>query len=357
MRAAPDVIDGPGHPGLVSVIIPTYNRERWVAGAVRSVLEQTYSPVEVIVVDDGSTDGTADALGGFGDQIRYVRQENAGVSAARNRGMAESRGEFVALLDSDDTWLPWKLRLQVRILREYREVGMVWTDMTAVDPDDRVIHARFLRRMYSAHTRVRIEDALDRVGPLSLAWHPPPPVDGFFYHGDLFPHMIRGNLVHTSTVLLRRTRLERSGGFDERMRTGEDYEFHMRVCAHGQVGFFDQPSILYRVGAKDALSAPQHSAEMARNNLATIQQYLADYPERLNVPDTERRELMASALAWLGQAEFEAGNRRNAATALLGSLRRRPLQPRLALFLLLTFLPRSLTRLARALKARFRVPS
>ncbi len=104
--------EGPSAP-LVSVVIPTYNRAQMVSEAVRSVLEQTFGDLEVIVVDDGSTDGTREALKPHADKIRYLRQENSGVSAARNRGIAEARGSLIAFLDSDDLWLPAKLKNQV----------------------------------------------------------------------------------------------------------------------------------------------------------------------------------------------------------------------------------------------------
>jgi|GEM_PF-768452 len=96
-----------------SVIIPTYNRESQVPDAVRSALEQTLKPFEIIVIDDGSTDRTADALAAFGSAIRYIKTENGGVSAARNRGILEAKGEWIAFLDSDDTWHPSKLERQL----------------------------------------------------------------------------------------------------------------------------------------------------------------------------------------------------------------------------------------------------
>src|SRR5690348_8762870 len=101
----------------VSVIIPTYDRRELVARAIRTVLEQTVKVLEVIVVDDGSTDGTDRALASeFGESIRYVRQPNAGVSAARNAGLALARGRYLAFLDSDEVWMPDKVALQIEWL-------------------------------------------------------------------------------------------------------------------------------------------------------------------------------------------------------------------------------------------------
>lgn len=103
---------------LVSAIIATYNRADIVGEAIESILGQTYKNMEVLVVDDGSTDGTHEALRRFGNRIRVVRQENAGPGAARNRGIEVARGELIAFLDSDDIWMPTKLERQVRLLEK-----------------------------------------------------------------------------------------------------------------------------------------------------------------------------------------------------------------------------------------------
>ncbi len=110
----------------VSVIIPTYNRRAYVQEAIDSVLAQTYTDYEIIVIDDGSTDGTGEALRErYGDKIIYEWQENQGLSAARNRGIESSRGQYIALLDSDDLWMPEKLERQVACLSQHPEVAMV----------------------------------------------------------------------------------------------------------------------------------------------------------------------------------------------------------------------------------------
>lgn len=122
---------------LVSVIIPTYNRADMVVEAVRSVLEQTMDDFEVVVVDDGSTDGTRDALRPFADRIRYVHQENAGVGAARNRGIAESRGELLAFLDSDDLFAPRMLEEAWATFQRHPQAGAVFTAETEIDAQGR----------------------------------------------------------------------------------------------------------------------------------------------------------------------------------------------------------------------------
>src|SRR3989441_12309052 len=113
-------------PPYVSVVIPVYNGERYLADAIQSVRDQTYQNFEVIVVDDGSTDGSAEVAQSFGEAIRYVHQANGGVCKARNTGMAVARGGYLAFLDQDDLWLPDKLATQVAYLDSHPEVGAVY---------------------------------------------------------------------------------------------------------------------------------------------------------------------------------------------------------------------------------------
>ena len=136
---------------LVTVVIPTYNRAHCIARAIDSAATQTHTNLDIIIVDDGSSDDTGTLIQKrYGDdpRVTYLRQENQGVSAARNAGLRMARGSYIALLDSDDVWKPWKIELQLRCLDHFPEAGMVWTDMEAVGPDGCLISQRYLRSMY-----------------------------------------------------------------------------------------------------------------------------------------------------------------------------------------------------------------
>src|SRR5689334_4764378 len=122
-------------PRSVSVVIPTYNYGRFIDEAIRSALAQTQPPMEIIVVDDGSTDDTKDVVATFGDKVKYVRQENAGVCAARNRGVAESSGDLIALLDADDVLEPTNLEKQSARFDEDERVGFVHCGVREFDSD------------------------------------------------------------------------------------------------------------------------------------------------------------------------------------------------------------------------------
>ena len=317
------------------------------------MLQQSYANVEVVVVDDGSSDDTRRVVESYGAPVRYIYQKNSGVSAARNTGFANARGEFVALLDSVDQFLPWKLDAQVKVLREHPEAGMVWTDMTAVDEHGDVVEEKYLRTFYDAHALARIEEVFDHAGPLGRAWSgaPSAATAAPVYTGDIFSQMLLGNLVHTSTVVVRRDRLRKVGGFDTALvHSGEDYEFHLRTCSHGPVAFIDAPSLLYRIGAADQLTAPHLGIYRARNNLTTVLRWLELGSDRIRLPESVLRARLAQAYGWVGEAELEYGDRALARENLWKSLTYKALDNRAALLLLFAILPASALPMARRLK-------
>jgi GT2 family glycosyltransferase len=271
-----------------------------------------------------------------------VYQKNAGVSSARNLGLRHARGEFVAFLDSDDSWRPWKIEAEVAALKRHPDAGIVWTDMEAVDEAGRFMHARHLRVMYAAYAKVDIEKTLrqvDTLGELSPSV-PRAFASAVVREGDLFSAILLGNLIHTSTVLFRRSWFERTGGFDESFaRTGEDYEFYIRLCSAGPAVFIDAPSAIYRVGAADQLTRPSMLLEIARNNLRAIQKWVPRSTSRLALPPQMLRRRFAESYAWVGEAELEAGHRWRAAQRLSRSLSVMPRLDRRALLLASCALP------------------
>jgi glycosyltransferase involved in cell wall biosynthesis len=338
-------------PPLVSVIVPTYNRAYCLEETLRTALAQTHRAVELVVVDDGSTDGTrelVERLRAEDGRIRYHHQANRGVAAARNVAMELATGEYLAFLDSDDRWHPWKLELQVRALRHLAEAGMVWTDMTAVDPDDRVVAERYLREMYDAYRWfpgdtlfTDILEAAEWLGP-DAAGLPA----ARLLSGDIYSAMITGNLVHTSTVLLRRDWAGRAGGFPEQNRTGEDYDFHLRTCRLGPVAYLDVASTLYRRGLPDRLTRPELEGKLALAFLTTLETALARDADRITLPPATIRAVRAEANGWTGTVYFDEGRFAEAARYLAASLRQDLAQPRLWLKWLLCQPPPWLTRAA-----------
>ncbi|HEY6180215.1 MAG TPA: glycosyltransferase family 2 protein [Kofleriaceae bacterium] len=350
---------------LVSVVIPSYNRAYCVAATIDSVLAQTHSALEILLVDDGSTDDTRALIEQrYGDEprVRYIHQANAGVSAARNHGLRLARGTFIALLDSDDIWLPWKIEAQLRCLEALPTAGMIWTDMDAIGPDGQLLHHRYLTRMYTSYRKFTRDQLFRESRPLSSidARLAGALEDPRVYLGDIFSPMITGNLVHTSTVLLRRERFEKVSEFDVNLRySGEDHDFHLRTCREGDVAYLDISSILYQHGREDQLTVNRaYTVHMAENFLTTVNKALARDRERVTLSPAMLDRVMAEAHAWIGEQRLDIGDRDQAWRHLGTSLRFRPWQPRVAALLGASMLPKPVSdRLRasyRALKAQLR---
>jgi glycosyltransferase involved in cell wall biosynthesis len=292
---------------LVSVVIPTYNRAHCIARAVDSVLAQTHEELEIVIHDDGSTDATPSLMAdryGSNPRVRYERHPNRGVSAARNSAFERVRGDFVALLDSDDVFYPWKLELQLACFRHAPEIGMVWTDMQSVKEDGTTVYERHLRKMYTAWKRFAPEDIFSRSVALStlLPHHAKEMSDSRFWVGDAFDAMLMGSLVHTSTVMLRRSRLAEVRFFREDLKyCGEDYDFHLRTCRAGQVGFADLVTIKYEVGAADALTRKDHAVFTARNFLDTVLPIIEADRARIKLPPQMLDEVISEAHRWYAE--------------------------------------------------------
>jgi len=205
----------------VSVVISTYNRAAMVVEAVESVLAQAGVDFQLIVVDDGSTDDTQTRLDRFSSAVRYYRQPRSGVSASRNRGVALSRAPLVAFLDSDDLWLPGKLKVQKTFMDENLEVMICQTEE---------IWVRNGRRL---NPKIR---------------HRKP-------SGDIFRRSLELCLVSPSAVMIRRELFDRVGYFDETLPMAEDYDLWLRVAAEYPVCLLPEPLVVKRGGHSDQLSA------------------------------------------------------------------------------------------------------
>jgi glycosyltransferase involved in cell wall biosynthesis len=193
----------------ISVIVPVHNRQHLIGDALASIVAQGCAPIEIVVVDDGSTDDTAEVVRRFGGGVKYLHQEHAGVAVARNRGLAESVGEWVAFLDSDDIWLEGALSSAARHLRRRPEVGLV-------------------------HGRTEIVRLPDAAG------HRPR-----FREGDRPEHR-----PLLGSMLVRRSCFDRVGTFDPRLKRSEDLDWLARATEAGiQAAAIDEVWLRYRVHA------------------------------------------------------------------------------------------------------------
>ena len=307
----PQVCEGPGEPGLVSVIIPTYNRGYCIGQTIESVITQTYQPIEIIVVDDGSSDDTKKVVDGFGSKVRYLYQKNAGLASARNTGLSAARGEFIAFQDSDDIWLPWKLQAQVSLMQHAPDLAMAWTDMTAVDPDGKMVREKHLSSMYTVYSRINIEKHMPISGKMKDFWSDCPVElrNVIFRQGDIFASMFLGNLVHPPTALIRRQHIQKTGGLDITYAwTCEDYEFFWRVSRYGLGALIDTPSMLYRVDADDQLTKPHLLLYIARGNLIALQRKFRECLGHIHLPHKTMQVHLADAHEWVAIEELKSND-------------------------------------------------
>ncbi len=204
----------------ISVVIPTYNRRHWLPETIQSVLQQTFPPHEVIVVDDGSTDGTGEWLQKAFPQVRYLWQQQAGPSAARNQGARLATGNWLAFLDSDDRWLPKKLERQVAFLQEHPEFQAVHTNEI------------WIRNGRRVNPKKRHQK----------------------FGGWIYPQCLPLCIISPSSILLSRELWEWSGGFDESLPACEDYDLWLRITAEHPIGYLEEPLIVKYGGHADQLS-------------------------------------------------------------------------------------------------------
>lgn len=211
----------------ISVVIPTYNRARYLPEAIQSVLNQTYRDFEIIVVDDGSTDDTQSILQAWIGQglIRYHYQDNAGVSAARNTGVELAQGRLIAFLDSDDLFMPAKLEKQVAIFEQTPDLGFV--------------HCSFMK----------FNDQGQHLGERNTSR----------FQGRVYPRMLHewSVLMATPCMLMRKDVLEEVGGYDEHMTWAEDLDLWRRIARHYPIDLV--PEVLVKVRVHDASASQQRA--------------------------------------------------------------------------------------------------
>jgi len=208
------------HPPLVSVVIPTYNRWPLIAEAIQSVLAQTFDAFELIVVDDGSTDGTARLLSPYDSRLKVLCQPRAGVAAARNAGVTMSRGKYIAFLDSDDLWSPAKLAVQASFMERNSGVHICQTEEIWI------------------RGGVRVNPKLRHRKPT----------------GDIFRSSLELCLVSPSAVMMTKELFYLAGRFDESFPVCEDYDLWLRIAVSHPVYLIDSPLVTKRGGHVDQLS-------------------------------------------------------------------------------------------------------
>jgi glycosyltransferase involved in cell wall biosynthesis len=278
-----------------SLIIPTFNHARFLGAAIDSALAQTLGAVDVIVVDDGSTDDTPALLARYAGRVRVLRQPNRGLAAARNAGLAAARGTFVSFLDADDVMAPTKLAAQFAVLERSPAIGWTYCDV--------------LMETVATGATTR---ASERFGYAARA------LDGW-----LFPELIHGNFIPAIAPLVRRTALEAAGGFDERLTALEDWDMWLRLSLIAEARYTPAVLVTYRVRPG---GMSEDRARMDKSRFQVLDKINRTRPVALESLGNVGRRIIADMHNWLGKEAYASGDWREARRRFAASVLTMPWQ-------------------------------
>ena len=305
---------------LVSVILPAYNARAYLVQAVGSVLGQNYTHLELLVVDDGSTDGTANHPALQDPRVRVLRQANAGPAAARNLGLAHARGELIAFIDADDLWLPGKLSAQVAYLQAHPEVDIVFGGFT------------------------RWEAQAD--GHFAAPPAPPPATNPLALSqpsGWIYPDLLLDSVVHIITAMVRKPVFDVVGQFDTQLPTGEDYDFWLRASRHFQMHQLAQTLACYRIHPHSLTKVPRADSTEYRVLQHAMAAWGTTGPDGRGVDAKALQKRLFGICFDHAYLHFWTGSRRQAHIAFGQALRHSFWHPKVWVYWLLSIIP-GLTR-------------
>jgi glycosyltransferase involved in cell wall biosynthesis len=322
---------------LVSVVIPAYNCGKYIVETLESVLAQTYRNFEIVVVDDGSTDNTKEVLEPYFDEIVYHYQQNGGLAAARNKGLSLAKGEYFALLDADDIWVPNKLELQLKCFDLYPEVGLVFSEFSAfntkgtISPSYSKIYFEFIFQNYKL-TLDKIFEQKKELDDKRLA-----------YAGNICETEFLGNIIMPSTTIIKRECIEKIGMFPGKYKNDGDYDLFLRITQAYKCGFIDMPLMKYRVLENSLSQRSQKEGVGVSEVIDIIETFVRNSP----VFAKEKIELIKQRFAGLhyemGYGHFSRNNYNEARKSFIKSFRHHVLplaSSKVYLFLIVTLLPR-----------------
>lgn len=304
---------------MISVIIPTYNCDKYICEALDSVLHQTYSDYEIIVIDDGSTDSTRAIIENKYHGVRYYYVKNNGVAAARNFGILMARGELIAFLDADDIWLPEKLKKQAALFNENENLGMAFTENCFFDEhgitDEKV------------NKRERL------------------------MHGDIVKNIFLNSYVVTSTVMVRKIYFDTIGVFEEGLTVAEDDNMWMRIGMKYGVELLDEPLLMYRITAGSLSRTNKNIFNGVKTSIEIIKDKYPDLYRHLGKATVRKKysELLFSE----GYHYFSQGMQKEARRNFIKSYFNSIFELKPLLYLTSTYFPKWTIEKIRTTKTKF----
>ena len=298
--------------------MPAYNARPYIEDAIRSVLNQDYPNIELVVVDDGSQDGTPEAAEQFDSRVKVLRQKNAGPAAARNRGIAAASGDFIAFLDADDVWLPGKVSLQVQYLQDHPAAGVVFGGFLRW-------YAQTNGSFLTAPTPVNLDSPL-RLVPEQSGW--------------IYKDMLLASVICIITAMIRRSVIKTVGSFDESLKTGEDYDFWLRVSRQFRAAEFDRTLAYYRMHASSTTKVPRKENNEYNVLLKTLADYGPAGPDNVSAAESALRERLFQLCFSHGYLHIRSGDPKVAQQAFREALHHSPLSPKVWAYWVLAVLKR-----------------
>jgi glycosyltransferase involved in cell wall biosynthesis len=331
---------------IVSVILPTYNRAGYIKDAIESALNQTYRNIELLIIDDGSTDNTQAVIEPYlkDNRIRYIKQENCGAAAARNKGLELSKGKYVAFIDSDDIWEKDKLEIQLEVMNSLPDVAIVFSDFSAKRQDG-LIEKSHIRTYFTVMDTYELsyDDVFSHSNTLNNSEK--------VYWGNIYKTMIFGNIILTSTTLFRQEVFNTEGSFDTKYKTLEDYDLFLKLTKRFIAAFVDKPLICYRY-SENQLSGDLFFGKLCTNlidifnkNIATIKD-----EEFLKKNRKKIKRRLGTFYAMQAYYHFSHDNMALSAKNYWQSIRNNPVNYRAYIYLFFSLFPVSITSFIRKLK-------
>ena len=287
--------------------MPAYNARPFIEESIRSVLSQDYANIELLMIDDGSSDGTPEVAHEFGKQVTVLRQKNGGPAAARNRGIAAATGEFIAFLDADDVWLPGKVAAQVQYLQNHPEVGVVFGRW----------HCNQGSVFGAAPIRVNVAESAELVSQHS---------------GWIYTELLLDSVIHIITAMVRRSVIESVGNLDESLRTGEDYDFWLRVSRKFRIDQLNQTLANYRIHASSTTQVPRKENNEYKVLLKTLATYGRAGPDDVPVDGEALRRRFFQLCFGHGYLHIRAGDPKVAQESFRAAFHYAPFRPKVWLY-------------------------
>lgn len=288
------------HPVKVSVIIPTFNRNSFLESAIESVLTQTFRDFEIIIVDDASSDDVHECLKQFDDpRLKHIRHKvNRGEAGARNTGIENSTGEYIAFLDDDDTWLPEKIEQQLSVLENLpAKVAGIYSGYVAIEFSSK-------KTLYTKVPAMR---------------------------GDICNDLLVRNLIGTpSTVMIRRACIQQAGLFDENLCYGVDHDFYLRIAKHYHFEYIKKPLVKYTIHEKRLTNNPDIVAK-------GLEAFSRKYSEKICTMNFRRSKHLGLGYLSVGVSYCFRGDTQKGIEALKKSIRIYPFEPRAYLNLIFSW--------------------